>query len=211
MKVAKPFVVNLIRAIMAGISISLGCIIYMMCENKVIGAIAFTLGLFLVLTNGYHLFTGKIAYVLENKMSYTFNMVLMWFGNAIGALLISTMIKFTKLNYLKEIALNITNNKLSQTPLSAFIMAMFCGFIIYWAVENFKNNPHDVGKYIGMFILIPIFILCGFEHCVANMFYFIFAEVLTFKSILYIIIITIGNTIGSIILRLLERYISAIK
>ena len=191
---------------MAGMSISLGCIIYMICENKVVGAIAFTLGLFLVLTRGYHLFTGKIAYVVDNPPSYTLNMFLMWFGNAIGALITSVLIKATKLNYLQETALSITNGKLSQTVLSAFIMAVFCGFIIYWAVENFKTNPHETGKYIGMLIMIPIFILCGFEHCVANMFYFFFSDTYTLKMLLYLVIITLGNTVGSVVLRLLKKH-----
>jgi formate/nitrite transporter FocA (FNT family) len=191
---------------MAGMSISLGCIIYMICENKVVGAIAFTLGLFLVLTRGYHLFTGKIAYVVDNPPSYTLNMFLMWFGNAIGALITSALIKATKLNYLQETALSITNGKLSQTMLSAFIMAVFCGFIIYWAVENFKTNPHEIGKYIGMLIMIPIFILCGFEHCVANMFYFFFSDTYTLKMLLYLVIITLGNTVGSVVLRLLKKH-----
>ena len=206
MKKINPIIINLILSIMAGMSISLGCIIYMICENKVVGAIAFTLGLFLVLTRGYHLFTGKIAYVVDNPPSYTLNMFLMWFGNAIGALITSALIKATKLNYLQETALSITNGKLSQTMLSAFVMAVFCGFIIYWAVENFKTNPHETGKYIGMLIMIPIFILCGFEHCVANMFYFFFSDTYTLKMLLYLVIITLGNTVGSVVLRLLKKH-----
>ena len=130
----------------------------------------------------------------------------MWIGNAIGALITSVLIKATKLNYLHETAITITNGKLSQTVLSAFIMAVFCGFIIYWAVENFKTNNHETGKYIGMLLMIPIFILCGFEHCVANMFYFFFSNTYTFKMLLYLVVITLGNTTGSIILRLLKKH-----
>ena len=198
---------DLLLSILAGISISFGCLIYMLCENKVIGAIFFTMGLFLVLTRGYYLFTGKIAYVFDNKFSYTIKMIWMWFGNLIGCLITSLLLTFTKLNYLQETAKNITENKLSQTPLSAFLMATFCGIIIYLAVENFKTNNHEIGKYLGLLFLIPFFILAGFEHCVADMMYFLFAKSYTLKTLLFLVIITIGNAIGSIIAREIKKKI----
>lgn len=202
-KISKDFVL----AILAGISIACGCTIYMLCENKIVGAIFFTLGLFLVLTRGYNLFTGKIAYIPDNKPKYILEMVWMWFGNLIGSAITAVLIMFTKLNYLQTNAQTIIVGKLSQTPISAFIMAVFCGMVIYWAVENFKTNPHEIGKYLGLLFLIPFFIICGFEHCVANMMYFILAESFTFKTVIYLLIITLGNTTGSIICRLTKKHI----
>lgn len=196
---------DLLLSILAGISISFGCLIYMLCENKVIGAIFFTMGLFLVLTRGYYLFTGKIAYVFDNKPTYILKMLWIWFGNLIGCFMTFLLLSFTKLNYLQKTAETITEGKLSQTPFSAFIMAFFCGVIIYLAVENFKTNNHELGKYLGLLFLIPFFILAGFEHCVANMMYFLFAKSYTLKTLLYLLIITAGNSIGSIIARTIKK------
>ncbi len=203
----KKIIKDFVLAILAGISIACGCTIYMLCENKIVGALFFTLGLFLVLTRGYNLFTGKIAYVPDKKPIYILEMIWMWLGNFIGSAITAGMILLTKLNTLKQIAQTITENKLSQTPISAFVMATFCGMVIYWAVENFKTNPHEFGKYIGLLFLIPFFIICGFEHCVANMMYFLLANSFTAKTLLYLLIITAGNTTGSIICRLIKKHI----
>ena len=54
---------------------------------------------------------------------------------------------------------------------------------------------------------VIVFILCGFEHCVANMFYFSVARSWSFKTILYIFIMILGNSIGSILIALYDRYI----
>ena len=197
---------KLILAIMAGISISFGCLIFLMSENKIVGATFFTLGLFLVLARGYHLFTGKIAYIPDNKPKYILDMLLMWLGNLCGAGITAGLVSLTRLNIYAEKAMEITQTKLSQTPMSAFILAVFCGFVIYFAVENYKSNSYEMGKYIGLFLLIPFFIICGFEHCVADMFYFIFAGEFTLKALVYLCIITLGNTTGSILLRLLKKH-----
>ena len=203
----KNFLKDFVLAILAGISIACGCTIYMLCENKIIGAMFFTLGLFLVLTRGYNLFTGKIAYVFDNKPKYILDMIIMWLGNLVGSAITAGLIMLTKLNYLQTNAQTLTGSKLSQTPISAFIMAVFCGMVIYWAVENFKTNSHEIGKYLGLLFLIPFFIICGFEHCVANMMYFILAESFTFKTLIYLLIITLGNTTGSIICRLTKKHL----
>ena len=132
-------------------------------------------------------------------------MLWIWFGNLIGCFITSLSLSFTKLNYLQKTAETITEGKLSQTPFSAFIMAFFCGVIIYLAVENFKTNNHELGKYLGLLFLIPFFILAGFEHCVANMMYLLFAKSYTLKTLLYLLIITAGNSIGSIIARTIKK------
>jgi formate/nitrite transporter FocA (FNT family) len=53
---------------------------------------------------------------------------------------------------------------------------------------------------------ITIFILAGFEHCVANMYYFSVANMWTLKTILYVLIMILGNSVGSILLALLIKF-----
>ena len=191
---------DFILSILAGISISLGCLIYILSSNVVIGAMFFTVGLFLVLTRGYNLFTGKVAYLTDNSYKYSISLILMWIGNLIGTLIVSIFTRFSSL-YPKiiEKAETIIKVKTSQTFLSAFLLAFLCGIIIFLAVENFKNNKHEIGKYTGLFVLIPLFIICGFEHCVADMYYFSLTNDLIKEKIIFLIIITVGNSIGSIV------------
>ena len=63
--------------------------------------------------------------------------------------------------------------------------------------QNYKN---EIGKYVGIFMCVTVFILCGFEHCVANMFYFSVASAWTWKTLLYVLIMVLGNSVGSIII-----------
>lgn len=56
--------------------------------------------------------------------------------------------------------------------MSLFILGIFCNLLIFVAVDGFKENPHEIGKYLSLFFGVSVFIICGFEHCVADMFYF---------------------------------------
>jgi formate/nitrite transporter FocA (FNT family) len=72
--------------------------------------------------------------------------------------------------------------------------------IIYIAVNNYKKASNEIGKYIGIIMGIMVFILCGFEHCVANMFYFTVAGAWSLRTLLYVLIMVLGNSVGSIVI-----------
>ena len=76
---------------------------------------------------------------------------------------------------------------------------------MYLAVDLFKRLK-DFGRYVGIFMGITVFILAGFEHCVANMFYFSVANMWGLNTILYVFMMIIGNSVGSIVLALLMKY-----
>ena len=131
----------------------------------------------------------------------------MWFGNLAGAFTLAMMTRFSALyNKISEKSTTVVETKLTQTHLSVFILAILCGIIIFLAVENFKNNQHEFGKYLGLVFLIPLFIICGFEHCVANMYYFVVTNGHWVDKIIFLIISTLGNTTGSLICNALKKY-----
>ena len=198
---------NFVLAFLAGFVIALGCLINLISQNPVVGAVFFTTGLFLVLTRGYDLFTGKVAYIADNGYKYSLNLILMWFGNLAGAFTLAMMTRFSALyNKISEKSTTVVETKLTQTHLSVFILAILCGVIIFLAVENFKNNQHEFGKYLGLVFLIPLFIICGFEHCVANMYYCVVTNGHWVDKIIFLIISTLGNTTGSLICNALKKY-----
>lgn len=141
----------------------------MLCDSKIVGALFFTVGLFSVCVFGFSLFTGKVCYVLDNNKDYALNLPLIWIGNLIGSILIAILEMQTRLApNLIEKASTVCETKLSQSLVSAFILAIFCDIMIYIAVEGYKTIQHEVGKYLAIFFGVTVFVICGFEHCVAS-------------------------------------------
>jgi formate/nitrite transporter FocA (FNT family) len=111
-------------------------------------------------------------------------------------------IRITRVAGIAEKATALSQAKLDDNLLSIFVLSIFCNILMFIAVDGYKNNPHEVGKYIGIFMGVTVFILCGFEHCVANMFYFSVANVWSGKAFLYMLVMTLGNACGGVIIPL---------
>ncbi|MBR4169868.1 MAG: formate/nitrite transporter family protein [Lachnospiraceae bacterium] len=190
-----------VLGILAGMSISIGGIVFLSCESKVVGALFFTIGLFTVCTFGLNLFTGKVCYALDHKAPYLFDLFLIWCGNFAGCLLTGLAMRATRVApALIETAQGICTKKLSGSPFSTILLGLFCNVCIYIAVDGYKNNPHEVGKYLALLFGVTVFILCGFEHCVANMFYFSMAGMLGLNMLVFILLNTLGNIIGGLLI-----------
>lgn len=196
---------SFLYSILGGVCIGLGGTAFLSCDNKVVGAVFFCLGLFTICTFGFHLFTGKVSYVFENPPAYTGFVLSVWLGNLIGAGIVGYAVRATRIAGLAEKARTLCEIKLSDSLTSIFILSVLCNLLIFIAVDGFKNNPHELGKYLGIFLGVAVFILCGFEHCVANMFYFSLAGVWSGRTLLYLIVMSIGNACGGVIIPLCRR------
>ena len=108
---------------------------------------------------------------------------------------------------LAEKASVVCSVKLNDSLWSIFLLGIFCNILIYIAVDSFRSNPHDIGKYLGLVFGIMVFILCGFEHCVANMFYISVAGAWNGKAVVFILINTLGNIIGGLFIPLAKKLI----
>ncbi len=201
---AKVFV----SSILAGICVAIGGTVFLSLESKVLGATLFTVGLFTICMFGLHLFTGKVCYVFERDLNYTIDLVFIWLGNFAGTGGVALLERMTRTGpALAEKATAICQVKLNDSLLSVFILAVFCNMLIYIAVDGYTKNPHEVGKYLALFLGVVVFILCGFEHCVANMYYFSIAGVWSGKTLLYLFLMTLGNAVGGVVFPLLRCYI----
>ena len=186
-------------SIFAGACIGVGGTVYLSLDNKIAGSIFFALGLFTICVNGFNLFTGKVPYVFENKPSYLGFLGSVWLGNLIGAGGVGYLVRATRISAIADKAVTICTTKLNDNLLSIFILSVFCGILMFIAVDNYRNNPNDFGRYIGIFTCVPVFILCSFEHCVANMYYFSVANMWDGKTFLYLVVMTLGNGVGGVI------------
>ncbi len=201
---------DFIYSIMAGAFIALGGVVFLMVDSKYLGSLMFAVGLFGVCTLGYNLFTGKVGYFFYNeKKSYTKFLIKVLIGNAIGAILIAFLLSFSRNGeLLQEKALGLVNIKLNDSYLSLFILGVMCNIFVVFGVEEYKSNPHDLGKYMGIIFAVMVFILAGFEHSVADIFYFAMAGVWTLDGLLRILVIVLGNALGGLLVpsvRLLEK------
>lgn len=191
------------KAVLAGIAIAIGGIIYLSVENKIIGALLFTVGLYAIVLNGLFLYTGKVGYLVgeKDKKEYLLILLTTWLGNLVGTAIGAFAFLNTRNALVAQNVDIICDAKLDDTPLSIFILAVFCGFLMYIAVDGFKEKGNPIILFMG----VSVFILCGFEHCIANMFYFSLAGAWSGKAFLYLLIMTIGNSVGGILIPFVKK------
>lgn len=193
-----------IPSILAGISISLAGFIFLSVDNKYLGSVLFTLGLFLVCTRSYNLYTGKVCYckTIQNIK----DLLIIILGNFIGTNIIGLLLRCTRYaTSLTTKANSIIDIKLSDNLLSLFILAIICNVFIFVAVDGYKKSKDNVSKYLSLFFGVIGFVITGTEHVVADMFYFAVAGNYTSKAFLVLLIVFLGNTVGGRLYSLIEE------
>lgn len=190
---------DFLMSTLAGAAISFGGIVFLSLESRVLGSLLFAIGLFMVCTLKLNLFTGKACYLPGKDLKYAGFLGLVWAGNLAGAQLVAILLKMTRVGpALAEKAAGLCQIKQDDTLLSLFVLGMFCNIMIYIGVESHMANEHQVGKYLGIIFGVMVFILCGYEHCVADMFYFAMSG-WSMRAFVCIIAITLGNVAGGVI------------
>lgn len=197
-----------VAAIAAGVCVGIGGTVYLSVENQVIGAFLFTAGLFTICSYSFNLFTGKVCYVLQRDKCYAVEVVCIWLGNVCGTFGMASLEKLTRIGEkLVGRAEAISAMKLGDGLLSIFILAVLCNIMIYVAVDGFLHNPTVLGKYLAMFFGVVVFILAGFEHCIANVYYFTLADAWDGHALLYLAVMTLGNTVGGVLIPQLRLWL----
>lgn len=179
-----------IRSILAGGAVAIGGYVYLSCDNKYVGALAFCVGLISVVMLGLNLYTGRIGYVITEKPVYFADTLLSIPGNLIGCLLVGLSLPE------RDAADALCAGKIAKSLPQAFVEAIFCGVLIYICVEIWKKRS----TVVGILFCVPVFILCGFEHSVADMFYFANARVFSADCAVFIPVIILGNAVGSLVI-----------
>ena len=194
----KKYLDFLIKGIYAGVMIAVGAVVLLSNSNNVLGAFFFSIGLLMICMYGMNLYTGKVGYVLVNKLDYLIELFISLIGNFIGTFVVGKLILLTRISNIAEKANKISMIKLNDTIPSILILSFFCGVLMYIAVNNYKKVNNDLGKYLSIFMCVMVFILCGFEHCIANMAYFTIGGVWSLNALLYLLVMILGNSLGSI-------------
>ena len=202
-----------LKGILAGLAIGLGGFLYILMVHyvdgelgKVLGSTLFAIGLFLVCTFKLFLYTGKIGVIYEGKQTKEFylSLPIMLIGNAIGAFGLGYLCFFIFRN--TEIMNTVNSTCSIRTTLNSFndylscmIKSLLCGFCVYMAVKLFAlNRLKPLGISLLVFFVF-VFVYCGFQHCIANMFYFGFGNHINGNTFINLALVILFNSIGPII------------
>ena len=204
---------DFLYAIMAGAFIAMGGVAFLSLNNKIVGAFMFSLGLFAVCTLKYNLFTGKVGYLFCNDVkTYLPWCLMVWVGNLVGSIIVAELVRLTRVAPgIIEKSTKLVQVKADDTLISLFVLGIFCNIMVVHAVDQYLNNPHEIGKYLGIIMSIMVFILVGFEHSIADMFYIQMARMWNSQTIIALIVITLGNVLGGILIPTMRNINTKLK
>lgn len=156
------------------------------------GAVLFSFGLLTVVGYKLKLYTGTAGFIKKNEIGDLFMVLL---GNIVGCLCVALLSRMSPLD-LQAAAQKVLELRLGNGAVRCGLLAIGCGFIMTTAVHFARQ-----GQYLPLVFGVPLFIVCGFPHCVADVFYFLCVPVAFLKAnllsvlILYICIV-LGNLVG---------------
>ena len=190
---------NLIHsAIMAGICIGIAGFGYL-AVGGIVGAVTFAFGLLAVVHYRLKLYTGTAGFFVKGELAQLCTILAM---NIVGCLLVALMARMSPMP-LQDAAQHILEGRLNAGIVQSGVLAIGCGFIMTTAVKWGRE-----GKFLPLLFGVPLFIICGFPHCVADAFYYLCVpvEYLTANAgqvLLLYASIVLGNFIGCNLYRLL--------
>ena len=185
---------HFIKAILAGICISIGCNVYLACDNRYVGAILFATGLMTILLFDLNLYTGKVGYIINNKPSFIKTVSIILAGNIIGCICVG-------LYFPSELATALCENKMQLPLINVFCKSIMCGLLMFIAVDAYKTHK----TFIPAIFCVATFILSGYEHSIADIAYLVMGRMLTFESLIFTLIVIIGNAVGGMLIPICNR------
>ena len=191
-----------LSGVCAGILIAIGGCVYLACDNRYAGAVLFSVALLCICYKGYGLFTGKVGFMPEKYDRDAWEVLLAaLLGNAIGTFACGYAVRFG-MPALGNAAEILCQGKLdSQSFPQTLLRAVFCGVLLYLAVSIFRDHKTPV----GILFCIPVFILSGFEHSIADCFYFAASGIVSWRACGFLWTVILGNSLGGVLLPLLGK------
>ena len=190
-KASLPLGKAFILAVMAGFYIGLGATFMLVVKtdpnlgfglSALLGGVAFALGLTLVLIAGAELFTGNnlMTIGLLSKKYSVAQLLSRWgivyLGNFVGSILLALILFFGEFYTLGggavgETIVNVAAAKAGLAPAVAFFRGILCNVLVCLAVWMGFSATSVTDKFISAVVPVAGFVACGYEHCVANMFF----------------------------------------
>jgi formate/nitrite transporter len=231
-KATMPFLPSFMLSVVAGGAIGLGAMYFLIILSdpglgfalqRVLGGVAFSLGLLVVTVAGAELFTGNTLIVMAwvNRQITTGdvlrNWTTVWLGNLVGALGLAALLTLAHIYTLNESGfgtalLKVAVGKVASDSLTIFVKGVLCNVLVCLAVWLAYAGRTVVDKLAAIVLPVSAFVAAGFEHCIANQFYLPLAlllkatghvpagldlSALTVASVLHnLAFATLGNIVG---------------
>lgn len=189
---------NLIRkSIAASVLIGLGNYVLLKLGNP-LGPFLFAFGLLGVCVMGANLFTGKCGFLFEDKIK-PLNLLIILLVNLLAGYLVGLLFSVCDAGIVAAAQEKVASWNFDW---SFFVRSVMCGVIMYLAVAIFRK-----GSKLGILFGVPLFIFCGFQHCIANVITLGVAMGWSWTLILAVA----GNFAGSLAMWWLCRELAAVK
>jgi formate/nitrite transporter FocA (FNT family) len=195
----EDFILYLKHAILAGVCISFGGTAYLKSSAVLpeiggfIGALLFAFGLIVVIHNKHVLYTGTAGFVTKETWGIVPISII---GKLVGCVIMGMMVRYVQPS-LTEVADGIINTRLTNGLLKNCLLAILCGFIMTEAVYHSKFNGE---RYLPLIFGVPLFIVCGFTHSIADIFYYAMGSTeLLLENVSQIFCIWVSTLVGNFI------------
>ena len=175
------------QALFSGVLIGLGGAGFL-ALGGIPGAVIFAFGLIGVVLSGVPLYTGKAGTL---PLKETWSLLEIWFWNVVGCVMIGLLLKYTAGNYTAA-ADAIVQGRFQSGVLGSFLRAIGCGLIIDIAVYLYRKSDSLLPVLFG----VPLFILCGFYHSIADVVYLTVSWKWSPDILWYYPSIFLGNYVG---------------
>lgn len=149
-------------ALLAGICIGVAGYGYL-AEKSIVGAVLFAFGLLAVVHYKLKLYTGTAGFIKRGEVG---QLLLILLGNILGCIVVSLIARCSPMP-LQDVAQQILEGRLSCGALRCGVMSIGCGFIMTTAVTFARQE-----RFLPLLFGVPLFIMCGFPHCVADAYYY---------------------------------------
>ena len=214
----------MIKAVLAGVAIGCGGMLFTLIKwgtlklnnhfttddwtqpGQIVGGCVFSVGLMLVCWFKLMLFTGKVGLMFESNQDgfYFIGLLIMIVFNIGGAVCVGLLSEwiFGRFDDYKEAVLAIANLKSkfedSNDYLKCCMNSLFCGVCVHLAVRGFVNCDNNFEKFMIIFWFVLMFVYSGFEHCIANSFYFACAHMTKREVFINVALAIGGNWLGTL-------------
>lgn len=194
----KDFLAIVRSGIFAGVCIGIAGFVYL-AEKSIVGAVLFAFGLLTVVNYKLKLYTGTAGFIKKGEVG---TLLLILLSNIVGCLIVGLIARCSPMP-IQETAQGILEGRLNMGALRGGVLAVGCGMIMTTAV-NFARQGNNLPLLFG----VPLFIMCGFPHCVADAFYYLtvptdFLLAHLGEVVVFYLSIVLGNFIGCNLYRMI--------
>jgi formate/nitrite transporter FocA (FNT family) len=213
----KDVILFILLGVFAGMAIAIGGTASLLASNllaglwgKFVGALLFSLGMFTVISFGLKLFTGMVSGIPTMGAKNLWQLPVCFLANAAGVALFALIVRFSFIgDTLATQAQTLISGKLGDEywAIKALCSAIACGILITFSVWAPRYAPEKtLSATVGVLLPIVVFVFCGFDHSVANVFYICLIGEFTWQALGYLALAIVGNVIGGVLFPLVTLF-----